>query len=562
MEMLLKEQRTQLLFLPVPDLDTDQMEGSPISSSSQLSPLAPFGTNSNPIFQCPTPPSSCPISTGLEDISAMSLPDSDEDKELNLSLGPLLPPEPGPPPDPAGLLSQTAEVALELVGDRTPTSEKMDEGQQSSGKDMEILDEEMPSASISSADCPKPMVDMSHVLGGQWDSIPMSFQVQTQMFSRLMTGQGACPFPPFMAAVAAAASARLQFVNLPACWGPFSLSNSGPGHEQHWPPLPKFDPSVPPPGCVPRRKDPHKATVDGILLVVLKELKAIMKWDLNHKIVEVVVFQAFDEWWDKKEWMAKASLTPVKLGEHRDEDRLKPKDRITSCLPAGVMGQGQEADVALHLLDEEDEESKWEQDRDIADTPCELAKWDPKGERTKEKEEEEENPRSQLSSSSTSSTSDKDDDDDSDDQDESENNDEDTALSEASEKDEGDLDGEETVSITTAKAGATLSSESSESSEFESSSEFLPSSLEDEEDVVAREEKEEEEAMVADESMASEGPEDFKQDGEEVTAALGAPVVDSLGVEEEVNIDTEAVAPDERPPCWMIPLCLWVLKNQ
>lgn len=27
-----------------------------------------------------------------------------------------------------------------------------------------------------------------------------------------------------------------------------------------------------------------------------------------------------------------ASLTPVKSGEHKDEDRPKPKDRITSCL--------------------------------------------------------------------------------------------------------------------------------------------------------------------------------------------------------------------------------------
>ncbi|KAK2098131.1 hypothetical protein P7K49_023582 [Saguinus oedipus] len=66
---------------------------------------------------------------------------------------------------PAGLLSQTAEVALDLVGDKTLTSEKMDEGQQSSGEDMEISDEEMPSASISSAHCPKPMV-VAPGLGG------------------------------------------------------------------------------------------------------------------------------------------------------------------------------------------------------------------------------------------------------------------------------------------------------------------------------------------------------------------------------------------------------------
>ncbi|KAL0610526.1 Histone-lysine N-methyltransferase SETD1B [Plecturocebus cupreus] len=747
-EMLLKEQRTKLLFLPVPDSDTElQMEGSPISSSSsQLSPLAPFGTNSQPGFRGPTPSSSRPSSTGLEDISPTPLPDSDEDEELNLSLGPRPPPEPGPP-DPAGLLGQTAEVALDLVGDRTPTSEKMDEGQQSSGEDMEISDDEMPSAPITSADCPKPMVvtpgggavaapsvlapslplppppgfpplpppppppppqpgfplppplpppppppppahpavtvpppplpappgvppppilpplppfppglfpvmqvDMSHVLGGQWGGMPMSFQMQTQVLSRLMTGQGACPYPPFMAAAAAAASAGLQFVNLPPYRGPFSLSNSGPGRGQHWPPLPKFDPSVPPPGYVPRQEDPHKATVDGVLLVVLKELKAIMKRDLNRKMVEVVAFRAFDEWWDKKERMAKASLTPVKSGEHKDEDRPKPKDRIASCLleswgkGEGLGYEGLGLGIGLRgairlpsfkvkrkeppdttssgdqkrlrpstSVDEEDEESERERDRDMADTPCELAKRDPKSvgvrrrparpleldsggeedekeslsvsssssassssgssttspsssasdkeeeqesteeeeEVEEEEEEEEEGPRSQLSSSSTSSTSDKDDDDDSDDQDESENDDEDTALSEASEKDEGDSDGEETLSITTSKAEATSSSESSESSEFESSSESSPSSSEDEEEVVAREEEEEEEeeeAMVADESMASAGPEDFEQDGEEVTVAAGAPAMDSLGMKEEVNIETEAVAPEERPP--------------
>ena len=166
-------------------------------------------------------------------------------------------------------------------------------------------------------------VDKSHVLGGQWGSMPMSFQMQTQMLSRLMTGQGTCPYPPFMAAAAAAASAGLQFVNLPPYRGPFSLGNTGPGRGQPWPPLPKFDPSVPPPGYVPRQEDPHKATVDGVLLVVLKELKAIMKRDLNRKMVEVVAFRAFDEWWDKKERMAKVSgqhVPSVGGGQARGRD--------------------------------------------------------------------------------------------------------------------------------------------------------------------------------------------------------------------------------------------------
>lgn len=127
-EMLLKEQRTKLPFLREQDSDAElQMEGSPISSSSsQLSPLAAFGTNSQPGFRGPTSPSSRPSSTGLEDISPTPLPDSDEEDELDVGLGPRPPPEPGPP-DPTGFLGQTAEVALDLAGDRTPTSEKMDE---------------------------------------------------------------------------------------------------------------------------------------------------------------------------------------------------------------------------------------------------------------------------------------------------------------------------------------------------------------------------------------------------------------------------------------------------
>lgn len=286
---------------------------------------------------------------------------------------------------------------LGLPGSHSRLSPFPPQGQQSSGEDMEISDDEMPSAPITSADCPKPMVvtpgsaavggpsvlapnlplppppgfpplpppppppppqpgfpmppplpppppppppahpavsvpppplpappgvppppilpplppfppglfpvmqvDMSHVLGGQWGGMPMSFQMQTQMLSRLMTGHGACPYPPFMAA-----AAGLQFVNLPPYRNPFSLGNTGPGRGQPWPPLPKFDPSVPPPGYMPRQEDPHKATVDGVLLVVLKELKAIMKRDLNRKMVEVVAFRAFDEWWDKKERLAK-----------------------------------------------------------------------------------------------------------------------------------------------------------------------------------------------------------------------------------------------------------------
>lgn len=58
--------------------------------------------------------------------------------------------------------------------------------------------------------------------------------------------------------------------------------------------------------------------MDGVLLVIVKELKAIMKRDLNRKMVEVVAFRAFDDWWDKKERLAKVGfhmLCPRSWGE-------------------------------------------------------------------------------------------------------------------------------------------------------------------------------------------------------------------------------------------------------
>ena len=132
----------------------------------------------------------------------------------------------------------------------------------------------------------------------------MSFQMQTQMLSRMMQGQRGYPYPPFMAGGGA-----MQFGNP---YRPFSIAggpSAGMGHGQPWPlpAMPKFNPAVPPPGYEPKKEDPHKATVDGVLMVIVKELKAIMKRDLNRKMVEVVAFRAFDEWWDKKERSAKVS---------------------------------------------------------------------------------------------------------------------------------------------------------------------------------------------------------------------------------------------------------------
>lgn len=148
----------------------------------------------------------------------------------------------------------------------------------------------------------------------QWGSVHMSFQMQTQMLSRMVQTRGPYPYPHFMTAggAAAAGSAAMQFGGP---YPPLSMSStpaaSAGGHRQQpWPhpSMPKFNPAVPPPGYE-AKEDPHKATVEGVLLVIVKELKAIMKRDLNRKMVEVVAFRAFDEWWDKKEHSAKVSHT-------------------------------------------------------------------------------------------------------------------------------------------------------------------------------------------------------------------------------------------------------------
>lgn len=132
----------------------------------------------------------------------------------------------------------------------------------------------------------------------------MSFQMQTQMLSRMMQGQNLYPYHHFM-------GNSMQFGNQHP-YRPVAMS-SYLSRGQPWPPFPKFDPSVPPPGYEHKKENPHKATVDGVLQVIVKELKAIMKRDLNRKMVEVVAFRAFDEWWDKKERQAKVSICSINV---------------------------------------------------------------------------------------------------------------------------------------------------------------------------------------------------------------------------------------------------------
>lgn len=142
----------------------------------------------------------------------------------------------------------------------------------------------------------------------QWGSVHMSFQMQTQMLSRMAQSQRTYPYPQFLGGTTTANTGAMQFGSP---YPPLSMvSTPSSGHGQPWllPSVPKFNPSVPPPGYELKKEDPHKATVDGVLLVIVKELKAIMKRDLNRKMVEVVAFRAFDEWWERKERSAKVVI--------------------------------------------------------------------------------------------------------------------------------------------------------------------------------------------------------------------------------------------------------------
>uniref|UniRef100_UPI0037E9BD1E histone-lysine N-methyltransferase SETD1B-A n=1 Tax=Semicossyphus pulcher TaxID=241346 RepID=UPI0037E9BD1E len=380
-EMLLKERKTKLPFLEERDSDTEvRMEGSPISSSSsQLSPIPPYMSGSQGgQFN------SRPSSTGLEDISPTPLPDS-EDEEPIPGTAALIKRISSPVQE----KMSNSDLKDGHFRSHTPT-DKMETSHQSSGEDMEISDDEMPGTPITSGDCgqmqtitlpPPGFPPLPHQAGfaiqhhhlhphsahlaghpgvpphllphmgpyapsmmplvqmelmnclrwEQWSStVPMSFQMQQQMLSRIAQTRGPFPYPQFMDS---GASGPFGGPYAPLSMGATPASNAGaPGQQWQHPSMPKFNPTVPPPGYESKKEDPHKATVDGVLLVIVKELKAIMKRDLNRKMVEVVAFRAFDEWWDKKERSAKASLTPVKGAEGKEEERPKPKETMGSSL--------------------------------------------------------------------------------------------------------------------------------------------------------------------------------------------------------------------------------------
>uniref|UniRef100_A0A8C1BLX4 SET domain containing 1B, histone lysine methyltransferase a n=1 Tax=Cyprinus carpio carpio TaxID=630221 RepID=A0A8C1BLX4_CYPCA len=358
-----------------------RMDGSPISSSSsQLSPIPP---------QQPSRPSS----TGLEDISPTPLPDSDDDEPI-LGTASLL--ANSRAMSPSILYSKLKKIYIfffftqghQSSGEDMEISDDEMPGTPNASGDCESIVVNSAMSPMQTIPMPPPgfpplpppqagfplplppLPTVPHLAGPpgvaphpmlhplhpyppgmmpimqmdlmssltQWGSVHMSFQMQTQMLSRMAQSQRPYPYPHFIsgAAASASAAAAMQFGGP---YPPLSMvgapaSTVGQGQPWHLPNMPKFNPAVPPPGYEPQKEDPHKATVDAVLTLIVKELKSIMKRDLNRKMVEVVAFRAFDEWWDKQERSAKATLTPVKTGESKDDEkeRAKPKETISSSL--------------------------------------------------------------------------------------------------------------------------------------------------------------------------------------------------------------------------------------
>ncbi|KAM8743184.1 histone-lysine N-methyltransferase SETD1B-A isoform 3-T4 [Acanthopagrus schlegelii] len=393
-EMLLKEKRTKLLpFLEERDSDTEvRMEGSPISSSSsQLSPIPPSTSGSQGGQQ-----NSRPTSTGLEDISPTPLPDSEDEEPIpgtasllrrisspvqeKMSNSDL---KDGhfrghTPTDKMDTVNQSSGEDMEISDDEMPGT-PITGGECGKGIVINSAVSPMQTMTIPPPGFPPlthqagysiPLPHLAphsavpghpahmtahpgvhpHLLAHmapythsmvplmqmelmnclrweQWSTVPMSFQMQQQMLSRMAQTRGPYPYPHFMD------SASFAGHYAPLAMGATPAGSAGaPGQQWQLPSIPKFNPTVPPPGYEGKKEDPHKATVDGVLLVIVKELKAIMKRDLNRKMVEVVAFRAFDDWWDKKERSAKASLTPVKGTEGKEEERPKPKETMGSSL--------------------------------------------------------------------------------------------------------------------------------------------------------------------------------------------------------------------------------------
>lgn len=144
-------------------------------------------------------------------------------------------------------------------------------------------------------------------LGAQWGGVPMSFQMQTHVLSRLrQLRQAKTPYEAEAAPAPVWPSAWDTTCYAPAYSGTgrhysFAAAELGdecpPGTEPTPPPAP------PAWGAAPRA--PHAATVESVLAALIQEMKSTMQRDLNRKMVENVAFSTFDKWWERKEQKAK-----------------------------------------------------------------------------------------------------------------------------------------------------------------------------------------------------------------------------------------------------------------
>lgn len=178
-------------------------------------------------------------------------------------------------------------------------------------------------------------MELMNRLGNQWGGMPMSFQMQTQMLSRLQQlrqskGQFEDPFSYHRDAAAFCGRPLYGHGYLLDQAGhhfprdqlfmqqPSAVGVSEPQHSSEQPPLPPPqrlldfrtapwgypEELVPPP---PLPKDPHASVVDSVLSTLMQEMKNIMQRDLNRKMVENVAFSTFDKWWERKEEKAKVT---------------------------------------------------------------------------------------------------------------------------------------------------------------------------------------------------------------------------------------------------------------
>ncbi|CAI5791060.1 histone-lysine N-methyltransferase SETD1A [Podarcis lilfordi] len=202
-------------------------------------------------------------------------------------------------------------------------------------------------------------MELMNRLGNQWGGMPMSFQMQTQMLSRLQQlrqskGQFEDPFPYHREAASFCgrplyghgylldqANRHFQrdqlFMQQPSAVG-VSEQQQQPQHSSEQPPLPPpqrlldfraspwgYQEEVAPPPPLP--KDPHASVVDSVLETLMQEMKSIMQRDLNRKMVENVAFNTFDKWWERKEEKAKPFQSTVKQPVKEEEkDKTKLKD--------------------------------------------------------------------------------------------------------------------------------------------------------------------------------------------------------------------------------------------